>query len=100
MAEEMGAFAHGMEPGSLQRSVYERTDRLAVGKSTVRGPHPDKDLPCGARGSACTEVGGSCLADGVWQRESIVAGTLAPDAQFPNGPIQIIQAQGGHFPGP
>ena len=73
---------------------------LAVGTSTVRRPHPDKDLSCQARGSARTEVGGSRLADGVWSRESIVAGTLAPDVEFSNGPIQIIQAQGGHFTSP
>jgi len=100
MAEEMCALVHGMEPGSRQRAAHDRPDRLPVGEATARCPHPDEERPCRAGRSAVTEVGDYGGADLMWQWEAIVARALAPDAELPGVPIQIIQGQGCHFPSP
>jgi len=82
----MGTLARGMEPGSLQRAVDERTDRFAVGKATARRSHPDQDLPGRAGRSRVTEVRDSGFATLGWPWEAILACALAPDAECPGVP--------------
>src|SRR2546425_658000 len=100
MAQQMCTFERWIQPGSLQRSTHDRTDPLAVGESTARRSHPDKDAPRRHRWSALTDVGGQRLADLMGQRQAIVACSLAADKEFPGFPLEIIEAQGHHFPGP
>src|SRR5262249_34733325 len=100
MAQQMGPLERWMQPGSLQRSTHNRTDAVAVGEATARRSPSDKDAPRRHRRSALTDVGGQRLADLIGQRQAIVACSLATDTECPGVPIEIIEAQGHHFPGP
>lgn len=99
-APQLRTRARGTAPGPGQRSAHARPDGVAIGTATARRPPPDTDPPCRAGRSTVTEIGPSGCAALVGPWEAIRARALAPDEEFPRGPIQIIPGAGRHFTSP
>jgi len=63
-------------------------------------PHAEKDLPCRTRGSAVTKGDWRKASPTSWEWRAIVAGKPFPWMRILPLPIEIVESEGGHFPGP
>ena len=100
MTQQMGPALWRVQAGPFERLLHDAAHRGRSSELAERRPCRREEVPGGTRRARLAEVGRQGPADLSQEGQSLTRPAFAANGQLPGAPIDIVEGQGGDFPGP
>src|SRR5438477_6354593 len=97
MPQQVSSLAFRLEPSPQEGPSDNVANSDGGGKTDMRRLHADEHTARRARGPPLLQISGQSAPYIGRQRQAILASAFAPDQDFADAPVNILQTQVNHF---